>query len=42
MDLWLNTRNGENGKWNANQNRFDNMLKNERDEYGIGQITTLI
>jgi hypothetical protein len=23
-------------EWNADQNRFDNMSKNEGDEYGIG------
>jgi len=36
MDLWLTTRSGEDGKWNANQDRFDDMSKNEGDEYGIG------
>jgi hypothetical protein len=36
MDMWLSTRSGENHEWNANQDRFDNMSKNEGDEYGIG------
>jgi hypothetical protein len=42
MYLWLSTRSGENGKWNANQDRFHHMSKNEGDEYGIGQRTTPI
>jgi hypothetical protein len=34
------TRSGERSKWNANQNRIDNILKNKGDEYGTGQGTT--
>jgi hypothetical protein len=36
------TRSGERSKWNANQDRIDNILKNKGDEYGIGQGTTPI
>jgi hypothetical protein len=38
--MFQRTRSGERSEWNANQYRIDNILKNKRDEYGIGQGTT--
>jgi len=36
------TKSEENGEWNANQDRMNNILKIEGDEYGIRQGTTPI